>query len=179
MPTLRNKRREAFCQHQATGKAKGAESIRAAGYICKTNEYAANKASKFLKIPAIDARIQELRAKVEKDLHIEHVNVIESLNQIAAASMADFADFEKNKVTYKSLKDIPKSLRAVIQEIHIKKTKYGDDIKIKLYSRMDALTLLGKNQQLFKEQLVLENPDGSNMVPSKIEVHFVKAKKSK
>lgn len=177
MPTLKNTKWEAYSQHQSTGKAKGSDSVRFAKYKCKTNISAARCACRLSKVPAIIERIAELRKGVEADLRIEQVNVIEQLNLIAGASMGSFIDFDANKITYKSLSDVPEHLRSIIQEIVVKKTKHGDEIRLKLYSKTDALKMLGKNQQLFKEQVVLENPDGTNLVPPKIEVHFVKKKK--
>ena len=172
MPTLKNTKWEAFCQHQATGKAKGSDSIRYAGYVVKKNAHIAQKASKLLARPIIQERIAELRVKIEADLRVEQVNVIATLNRIAASSMTDFVDFEKNRITFKSLKAVPKGLRDLIEEICVMPTAHGNKITIKLCSKMQALTLLGKNQQLFKEQVVLENPDGSNLVPPVIEVKF-------
>ena len=183
MPALRNSRHELFCQLLCgSAKYNGAQAYRKVGYTCKTADYAAHKAYHLRNRADVQKRMAEILGAIEQESKVQTVNVLECLNEIAAASMGDFVDFDetsiKGQITFRSLAEVPENLRAVIQKLRIVPKNIGgkvvEEVQIELYSRVDALKLLGKNQRLFVEKHELSNPDGSNLGAVELHVHFTK-----
>ena len=113
-------------------------------------------------------RITEL-ALVKYNYDAEEV--VERVKEVGFFDPADVEDPDTG-VFYKSLRDIPIELRRVIKKLVVKNTystdpnglkeANGEIITIEFHDKLKALELLGREKQVFKQQVVNEHEIGKN-----------------
>jgi phage terminase small subunit len=152
----------------------GKRAAIAAGYSAKTAEVTA---SKMLRIPKVQAEIQEGQKAKEKLLEVSKEKVLKEYLRIAFSDIKNVMKWDAQYIDLIPSDDIGPDVSAAIQEVSIK-TKYTDEgemiieRKVKLYDKPRALEMLGKHLGLFEKKegddtnkpftLAYPNPRGKN-----------------
>lgn len=155
-----SERRRAFVEHLL---ALGTPTFGNATQACLAAGYAKSGARsqgyRLMKDPAIMKAIAERQHKRNEKADLTAVRVLEELRRL---SFFDVADLFDDNGDLRPLKDVPIEARAAIAGLEVARAnldrtdgKRGDEwlTKIKLASKVDALTLLGKHFKLYVERL--------------------------
>lgn len=159
----------------------GKRAAIAAGYSAKTSEVTA---SKMLRIPKVQAAIQEGQKAKEKLLDISKERILKELARIAFSDIRNVMDWHDNATHLLNSEDLGDDVTAAIQEVSIKtryvqsdrKSSEAEEMilerKVRMYDKQRALELLGKHLGLFEKQegedqnkpftLAYPNPRGKN-----------------
>lgn len=114
---------------------------------------AAEQAYENLRKPHIKSKIDELLIEELNGLGTDTDGLITKLYQLASSNITDFISEEiindevYYTISYKHLKSLPKSITYAISEIQ----QTRDGVKIKLYSKLDALDKLARIAGMFKK----------------------------
>jgi len=149
-----SKQQDDFCRFYLE-KFNGTDAAIRAKYSKKT---AAAQASRLLKMPKIQKRLEELRQSAIKRNDIEVDRVLQEYQTIAFSNITDFIErFSGRVIVLKSKDDIPNELLPAIQELsEIKK-----GVRIKLHSKVTALEALGRYLGMFeKDNMQKSSPIG-------------------
>ncbi len=134
-------KRELFCNHYIEcGNA--SEAYRLA-YTCSSkwkDGVVRRKASELMKIPEVNARIEELQDEAKKRFDMKKDDALRFLASIIDVDPLDLGKVEGDTFTVNSMNDIPESVRRCIQSIRSTK----DGIEVKLYSKIAALSQISK-----------------------------------
>lgn len=150
-----------------------------AGYSEKT---AFVIASRLIRDPEVWALVQGLTEDVLRTAHADADTVLDLLTHRATFDPADL--FESDG-SVKRIKDIPTEIRRCIQSFEVteifegqgdQKAAIGLLKKVKLTDRDKSLEMLSKYHGLLRDRVSHENPDGTALAPSRIEVVIVDPK---
>lgn len=152
-------REECFC-YQYVLHLNATKACILAGYSEKT-AYAAG--SRLLKNVKVQEKIKYLKDNLAETAEISALRVLKEHEKIA------FTDAGQLRDSWMSLKDfdlLSEEQKSIIQEITTKETKYGKEVKIKLYDKqksLDSITqMLGFNAP---EKLEHTGKDGKDLIP--------------
>lgn len=162
MATLGTRQARFAAEYAVDGNGKQA-AIRA-GYSPRSAEVTA---SRLLRVAKVKAEVARLQAKVAGKLELNAERVLRPLAEIAET---DILGAFNEDGTFKQLKDIPAHLRRAIASIEVEEMfgVKGRVVKLKLWPKVQALDLLGKNQKLWTDKLDLTS-DGK---PLAININF-------
>jgi phage terminase small subunit len=116
----------------------GSKAAALAGYAQRS---ARVTASKLLTKPNIQARIRELKDNLAETAEISALRVLKEYEKIA---FSDICDLREGWMDMKKFKELTEEQRACIQEVETKETKFGTEVKIKLYDKQKALDGIGR-----------------------------------
>lgn len=132
-----------------------------------TYNTARNEGAKLLAEPCIRQRIDFLREERNERLKIDKDDI---LRKFKLLSEYDAADFHDEDGRLKPLSELHPDLRYVVAGIEISEKITGEEgdgisrlVKIKLPSKQDALTALGKHLMLFNDVGSKDNPLTGNI----------------
>ena len=155
MPKLSDVRHEIFAQRFVANGFNSVAAARAAGYSGNPTQAAALR-----RRSDVEERIRELLADQMAELQVDALSVKRELVKIAFADPRGLFDDHGNLIPIKDLDDDTAATISGI-EVEVKRDRDGNQIsevvKIKRYSKLDALVFLGKH---FK--LVGDDNDGVN-----------------
>jgi phage terminase small subunit len=123
---------ERFCCEYAL-HPNATEAAVSAGYSKKT---AAQMASYLLSKDRIRERIQYLK---NNPAEISKLSVLRVLKEHEKIAFADAGQIRDGWMSLKKFENLTPEQRAVIQEVTARETKYGTEIKIKLYDKQRSL----------------------------------------
>lgn len=95
----------------------------------------------------IKSYVNEKMEERAKRTEITQDNVVKELAKIAFSDMKDFAVWNKNGVDLID-SDLLGDESSAIQEISSQSTEFGNNLKLKFYSKLTALELLGRHLKL-------------------------------
>ena len=150
---LYNIRWEMFAQHVARGVDRK-KAYAAAGF---ESENAANGVCRLMRETAVLDRIEYHSRLIVDSAGVTREWVIDQLRQVASSNMSNVAEWDGASVTLKDSEDLPSDITAAVAEVS--QTKEG--VKIKLHSKLDALTKLGQKHGLFIERQEVSGPGGA------------------
>ena len=111
----------------------------------------------------IQKRIEYLRTNLAETAEISALRVLKEHEKIAFTDAGQLRDGWMSLKDFETLTDEQK---AIIQEVTTKETKYGTEVKIKLYDKQKSLdsinTMLGFNAP---EKTELTGKDGKDLIP--------------
>jgi phage terminase small subunit len=162
---LREKRHGSRFVHRYMQHRNGARAVREAGYSCKP-ENADRIASAFRNEPRF-AHVREAVERLETDLQarikIEAEQVLDELWKVAVFNLADVLVIHEDGTARLDLTEADAAHFAALSEVQIEeriiKGKDGGPdevvrtIKVRAYSKLDALEKLGKNLRLFTDKI--------------------------
>jgi phage terminase small subunit len=137
---------ELFCQEFL--KHLNATHAYKAVYKCADSTADAN-GPKLLGNARVSARIAELKAARNKRLQITQDQVLELLWNRCNAKLSDLMEWDNNKITLKSSKELKKRGLDNVTEVTIRETKFGTDKSVRLKDDGIALGVLVKHVGLF------------------------------
>lgn len=153
-----------FCSEYAANGGNGTKAMQSIKPAYLDNS-AATEASKLLKIPKIQQKIETLLRKQIAATGIKGELVLKELWRILNVDIKEA--FEENGAL-KSINDIPEDVRRAISGIEVdeiwemegegrnrRKVQIGITKKVKFWSKTDAAQLLGKNLKLWVEKFGL------------------------
>lgn len=92
------------------------------------------------------------RREIAERLAVTAERVLEELAKIAFCDPADVMSWDGRRITLKGSHEIPTELRAAIQEVSERAhANGGRTLRVKMASKIQALDLLGKSLDLWKE----------------------------
>lgn len=156
-----NEMQARFCREFIIDKNAKEAAIRA-GY---SKDTANVKGSQLLAIVKIQDRINALIALQEKRLDIKADEVLKEIRRIG---MSDVRELYKEDGTVKHPKEWPDDLARAVSSIEVEelfefvngeKVWIGYTKKIKLWSKTQALDMLGKHKKLFTDRVELDVSD--------------------
>ena len=147
-----NVRQRNFARNYPLCQNNGTEAAKAAGYSDKT---ATVQASTLLGNPNVVTLTGHYIALAAQQTEIDTVQVLKELGRVGFSNIKDFVKWKGNVLTVKDSDDIPSHLTACIQEITKTEGPYGTTIKIKLYSKLDALGKIGQYLKMFSDKFDL------------------------
>jgi phage terminase small subunit len=161
-----------FCYEYIAKKFNGTQAAIAAGYSKKS---AGELASRMLRKVNIQAKIKDLTQQLLKKERVSAADVINELALLGLADVSKIAEFDGQKVQFKSFKDMGKQSRT-IQYIEATSTPAGRDkkgnaiieqkVRLKFHDKKGSLELLGRHMELFTEKVDLTS--GGEIIRPKI-----------
>ena len=152
-----NPKEERFC-YEYVLLLNATKAATNAGYSEKT---ASSKGSQLLRKVKVLERIEYLKNNLAETAEISALWVLQEHKKIASANVGQLRDGWMKLKDFQSLTDEQK---VVIQEITTKNTKYGEEVKIKLFDKQKSLdsinAMLGFNAPEKKE---LTGRDGKDL----------------
>ncbi|MCF8034678.1 MAG: terminase small subunit [Desulfarculaceae bacterium] len=131
---------------------------------------ARRNASRLLTNADIQAAIQARADQLAEQAEIKIEALLLELANIAHSDIADIVDLKDGTLTVYNLDELPPGASRLISEISREPSKFGDKIKVKLYSKEKALEMLGRYKGMFKDvQEVRQNTleDALNRIAEK------------
>lgn len=156
-----NEKQARFCREFLIDKNATEAAIRA-GYARDSAHVAG---SRMLTIPKIADRINALISLQEKRLDIKADEVLKEIRRVG---MSDVRELYKEDGTVKHPKEWPDDLARAVSSIEVEelfefvngeKVWIGYTKKIKLWSKTQALDMLGKHKKLFTDRVELDVSD--------------------
>ena len=136
-----------------------------AGYSEKT-AYAAG--SRLLRNVKIQERIQYLKENLAETAEISSLRVLKEHEKIA---FVDAGQLRDGWLSLKDFEDLTDEQKSVIQEITTRQTKYGDEVKIKLYDKQKSLDSINRMCGFdAPTKTEITGKDGKDFAPFKVEV---------
>lgn len=122
----------------------GSKAAKKAGYKAKNSRFTAHEN---LTKPNIRSYISRKMEKRAERTEITQDMIVNELATIAFSDMRDFTHWDKEGVRLKNSDDMGDEV-AALQELTTAQTEFGNNTKIKLYSKLTALELLGRHLSL-------------------------------
>jgi len=120
-----------------------------AGYSAKT---ANTIGPRLLVNVRVAAEIERRKAKASTKLEITRDRVLKELARIAFSDLRRVVDFGPGGVTLKEGSELADDDAVAIESVGQSFNQYGPTVKVKLYSKTDALEKLAKHLGLFNEE---------------------------
>jgi Phage terminase, small subunit len=175
-----------FCKEYLTNNNNGTKAAIKAGYSKKS---ARNAAIRLLQHDKVKKYIALATKERFEELDIQADMIIKELASIAFDDIGNYIDFgteqveyfdkkankiKKKKVNYVRLKDI-KAIPSTKNIQEVSQNEKTGQIKVKLYSRVDALIKLGEYLQMFSQK---EKPESNETALAKV-VETIRAEAKK
>ncbi|MGE9616416.1 MAG: terminase small subunit [Solitalea-like symbiont of Acarus siro] len=157
--------RERFCElYLSSGNA--SQAYRQAFGCDKLKDgLIANRASKLLQAPQLQARIAELRQELQAKATINKEQLLSELEAIIKAKVTNYLDFNGTDINYKDFTTLQDEQLKAIESI--KQGKYG--IELKLHNKPWAIErlskMLGYEAPVRKE---LTGSNGTTLIPQQL-----------
>jgi phage terminase small subunit len=146
---------ELFCQKYLLS-LNATRAAKEAGY----SEHTANEqGSQLLAKLSVQERIAQLKSERNKKLDISKEAIVKLLMERVYAKLDDAMEWDNNKITLKSSKELSLRTRRNLKKIVISETKHGTDKIVELKDDGAALALLAKHVGLF------DKADGADSAP--------------
>lgn len=183
MPMLDNERHEIFAQHVASGTPRPV-ALRLVGYngADGTNGFSLRRAADALAHRAeVRARIDEIRAAAAAEAGVTVERIVSELEKIAFSNLQDvLVPAGDGTLMHFDFSLLTRSQAAAFQDYQVDKMHKPDPddpdnnvavdrVRLKMYSKVDALVRLGQHLGMFKEAA----PAGSSGNPLQHEVKLV------
>ena len=139
-------REEKFCRLYIK-QLNATECYLLAGFIASKRGTAESEGSVLLRKPRILIRLAQLWEKEKKSYRMDSNEVLELIAKIVKTRTSDF--FQTDLRGNVTVKDLEKVDSALIENIQLSETQWGQQVKIKLMSKDKALDMLGKYHKLF------------------------------
>ena len=140
-----------FCEEIVKGK-RPTEAYVLAGYKARNKNLIFYWSNKLLEDEKIKQYISWL-VKQKRERNFATVNrVIKELSTIAFASLKDFGEWHNGIFRLYDSNDLDEELIGAIAEIQVTYNQYGANTKIKLWSKLQALELLGKYLKIWADK---------------------------
>ena len=120
-----------------------------AGYSAKTADVAGPR---LLGNVRVAAEIERRKAKTSAKLEITRERVLKELARIAFSDLRRVVDFGPDGVKLKEGSELADDDAVAIESVGQSFNQYGPTVKVKLYSKTDALEKLAKHLGLFNEE---------------------------
>ena len=140
---------ERFCQEYIID-LNGAQAYIRAGHKVSASTAKVN-ASRMLTFANVQARIQQLIEERSKRTEITADKVIKELGRVAFSNMKEYAEWDKNGVDLKPSSELTEAQAVVVEAVKETVSKEGGTLSIKLFNKLNALEMLSKYFNLFKE----------------------------
>jgi hypothetical protein len=135
-------------------KASAAQAYRDAGYKVKDAKSAEVNASKLLSKSIIAEEVGRRKKEIADRHKVTTEAILGELKNIAFVNPLDYFIWDENgAIKFKSSKNLTREQAAAI--CSIKKSKNGG-IEIKFHNKVDSLELLGRNQKLFTDKIMVD-----------------------
>jgi len=148
---LKNAKHERFCQEYVKDNNAKRSAI-TAGYSPKTAE---SMGSQLLRILKVAGRLEYLQAQLSEKSGVTALMVIEELAKVGFANLQDYIS-DGNEIV--DLSGIKRDLAAAVESIQVdirhdggQSKGYTEKVKLKLHSKLSALTDLGKHLGIYNE----------------------------
>jgi len=142
----------------------GTQAAIRAGYALKGAEVTAFNLLRNTKITNF---IDERKEDIAKSSKISIDKIINELSHIAFSNITDYIEVKENSITLTDWTKLSKEQTAAIESIHQTKDGY----RIKLYSKPQALEMIGKHLRMFIDIIKPDlpfNPEFSNWSDEKL-----------
>jgi phage terminase small subunit len=126
------------------------------------------EASKLLKKPIVQEKLDDARAAHLKEIGVETTQVLTEVRNMAMFDPKEVLDWDGKVLTVKSLEDVPIEARRMIAEIN--QDRFGG-LKIKFHNKQAALRDLAQHLGCFPNKVEHSGPDGKD-IPVNLEVNF-------
>lgn len=127
----------------------GTQAYIRAGYKVKNENVAAVYASKLLRKPKVQEKIQKAMAEREKRTEITQDRVLKEIANLAFTDRTGIVNLKNNSLIIKNFDELSEEQKACISGV--KETKYG--IEVTFYNKEKALEMLGRHLGMFTEKL--------------------------
>lgn len=131
----------------------GTAAYRRAGYAARTDNAAAVGAAELLRNPKVAAAIAAAQAARSERTKISADRVIRELARVAFLDPRKVMNWGPAGVVINRAGDLDEDTAACVAEASQTVTESGGSIRIKLCSKIQALSLLGQHLGLFKQKL--------------------------
>lgn len=112
-----------------------------AGYAPRS---ARTQGSDLLKIPAVKARVVELRREIREEAKVDEALVLQELADLLRVDVLELFDDDGS---VRKLRDMSAEARRLIAGLEVKRDRGGDTIvKIKLLDRLKVIELMGRHK---------------------------------
>jgi phage terminase small subunit len=135
---------ERFCEaFESNGGNADAAHHEAFGYSYGKN--GSSNASLILSRPAVILRIDEIRRRISERLEVDRNRVADELGEIAFANIADYLDFDSERITIKELRKLTRRKSRAIKTVRQRTSKDGETvIELELHDKLQAIEKLAK-----------------------------------
>ena len=127
----------------------GTQAYIRAGYKVKNENVAAVYASKLLRKPKVQEKIQAAMKEREKRTEITQDRVLNEIANLAFTDRTGIVNLKNNSLIIKNFDELSEEQKACISGV--KETKYG--IEVTFYNKEKALEMLGRHLGMFTEKL--------------------------
>lgn len=127
----------------------GTQAYIRTGYKVKNENVAAVYASKLLRKPKVQEKIQKAMAEREKRTEITQDRVLKEIANLAFTDRTGIVNLKNNSLIIKNFDELSEEQKACISGV--KETKYG--IEVTFYNKEKALEMLGRHLGMFTEKL--------------------------
>ena len=163
-----NQRQRKFAELVLRGETQ-TNAYKKAGYKVKNNEVAKVCASQLLTKPNVAKYIADrqpqVNAKLEEETQVTKERLVREYARVAFANMSDFAQIVGGSVKFEDFKNLKPDQLAAVAEIGETVTKEGGSIRLKLHSKIDALTRLGEQLGIFQPRKVQISTEDGEPIP--------------
>jgi phage terminase small subunit len=124
-----------------------------------------------LQLPHVIEEIEN-RAKAYSEARLGLKNrVVEELCSVAFTNLSDIGILTQNGLQIKDSDEIPESAMAALSEVSVTENEKSVNTKVRFHNKMQALDLIGKHLNMFKETgvqvnmtpYIIEKQDGSKV----------------
>lgn len=167
MPALKNPRHERFAQEFSRGDKTCQQALVAAGF-----RPSAPNASRLANRPLVAARIKELATISAKRSDITRERIMTELARVAFSDLKEFATWNESGVSWKPDSALTEEQSRAIASIKQSMNEYGGTTELKLFDKLRALELLGKEIGMFVDHSKHEHTgkDGQPLQPIHVQV---------
>ncbi|MDY5795471.1 MAG: terminase small subunit [Fusobacterium gastrosuis] len=123
-----------------------------AGYKVKNENVAAVYASKLLRKPKVQEKIQKAMAEREKRTEITQDRVLKEISNLAFTDRTGIVNLNNNRLIIKNFDELTPEQKACISGV--KETKYG--IEVTFYNKEKALEMLGRHLGMFNDKVKID-----------------------
>lgn len=123
-------------------------------------------ASRLLTDAKVSAMLAEAMKKRAEATDITAERVLKEIALLAFSNMADFAEWNADRVTLKPSSEMSEAATRCVAEVSQTITEAGGSVKFKLHDKVSALEKLGKHLGILSEKMVHVGEGGGPIVVS-------------
>jgi len=158
-----------------------------AAYAAERSGYSAQMGYLLLKKPKVLAAIDSYEKNLATRFIFSKNKVLKELSLISNSDISDYVEIIDGKTYLKDTKDLLPQISRAIKKVRgtrkvtaIKDSKgnytgediLDDKIEIELYDKIQALQLMGKELNMFKDKTEITGANGSPLLPVKLVLDF-------